>query len=422
VGESPGQTKKALGAMIPTILAGAAHEASTSSGASRLFDQATEVATGGPDLVSNLVSHLTESGLENMNRSGHGILSALFGDKLSALLSWFSRFIGIKGSATSTLMNVASSLVMAVLGKQVLQHRLSAYGLSSLLAGQGSWLSRLLPSGVSKVPGLSGLADIGERAGAAARGAAEYGGQAVDAVRGAARDVYRGTAGAAHVATPWLSALLPLALIGLPLLAAPFIMRGCAAKTPEVAKGPDTKGTISNYPAPEVNVPEVKVPVVKAPDVKPPDLAKMVQIKLPNDVEISIPENSFLRDVHKFVADASDVKPRTFVLETINFDGAAVKTSPETETATKVLCALLKAFPGVRLRIEGHTDNSGEEATNKRISLERANAVKDVLVKAGALAERITTEGLGSEKPMAPNDTEAGRAKNRRIEMQVVKK
>jgi outer membrane protein OmpA-like peptidoglycan-associated protein len=54
--------------------------------------------------------------------------------------------------------------------------------------------------------------------------------------------------------------------------------------------------------------------------------------------------------------------------------------------------------------------------------LERADAVKDLLVKAGVPADRIRTEGLGSEKPIAPNDTEANRAKNRRIEISLVRK
>src|SRR5262249_18283013 len=98
------------------------------------------------------------------------------------------------------------------------------------------------------------------------------------------------------------------------------------------------------------------------------------------------------------------------------------KTTPEVETSVKVVSTLLKAFPTVGIRIEGHTDNTGEADANRRVSLERANAVKDLLVKAGIAGERITTEGFGPDKPIAPNDSDENRAKNRRIEVALVKK
>jgi OmpA-OmpF porin, OOP family len=86
------------------------------------------------------------------------------------------------------------------------------------------------------------------------------------------------------------------------------------------------------------------------------------------------------------------------------------------------LSTLVKAFPGVQVRIEGHTDNVSDAAANKRLSLERANTVKNLLVKVGVPADRITTEGGGGERPVAPNDTEENRAKNRRIEFALVKR
>src|SRR5262249_28174211 len=107
LGESPGHVRKALEAMMPTILAGAASEASTPSGASRLFEMAKESAAGGKDLVSHLASHLTGVGAENLGRTGEGILQAIFGDKLSGLLSWFVRFAGIKSSSATSLMSMA---------------------------------------------------------------------------------------------------------------------------------------------------------------------------------------------------------------------------------------------------------------------------------------------------------------------------
>jgi outer membrane protein OmpA-like peptidoglycan-associated protein len=306
---------------------------------------------------------------------------------------------------------MVAPLVMSVLGKQILQNGLSASGLGSLLAGQRGWLSKLLPSGVSEIPGLNALADYSDQAGAAVRGAAQYGEKAI---RGTSRDAYQAATGLVQPARPWLSALLPLLLIALALGALPMMMRGCGTNPISVAR------------APEVRVPEVRVSQVAVPETKDavvrvagygPDLGKLADVKLPDGVNVAIPEASYLHGVYRFLSEAGSGNSRTFVFEDVSFDGPSIKTVPATETAVKIVSRLLKAFPGVNIRIDGHTDNTGDPVANRRLSLERANAVKDVLVKAGVPADRISTEGFGSEKPLAPNDTEENRAKNRRIEL-----
>jgi outer membrane protein OmpA-like peptidoglycan-associated protein len=306
---------------------------------------------------------------------------------------------------------MAAPLVMSVLGKQILQNGLDASGLSSLLASQRGWLSKLLPSGVSQVPGLNTLADYTDQAGAAVRDAAEYGEQAV---RGAARDASRGATALVKPARPWLSALLPLLLIALAVGAIATMMHAWATKAVSLTKAP-------NVGAPEARVANVAMPAGKTSTERVagygPDLGKLVNLRLPNGVNVEIPETSFLNGVYKFVSEPGGGNSRTFVFEDVSFEGPSVKTVPATETAGKVVSTLLKAFPGVNVRIEGHTDNSGDPVANRRLSLERANAVKDVFLKAGVPADRISTEGFGSEKPIVPNDTAENRAKNRRIEL-----
>lgn len=72
------------------------------------------------------------------------------------------------------------------------------------------------------------------------------------------------------------------------------------------------------------------------------------------------------------------------------------------------------------MEISGHTDNIGDDAQNQTLSEKRATSVKDFLVTAGCNADKLITKGFGKSKPVASNDNEKGRAKNRRVELKFV--
>ncbi len=78
-----------------------------------------------------------------------------------------------------------------------------------------------------------------------------------------------------------------------------------------------------------------------------------------------------------------------------------------------------KACPG-QLRIEGHTDEVGEDDSNMALSLRRAEAVRTALIRRGVAADRLLAEGFGASRPIADNTIEAGRARNRRIEIRAI--
>jgi outer membrane protein OmpA-like peptidoglycan-associated protein len=80
----------------------------------------------------------------------------------------------------------------------------------------------------------------------------------------------------------------------------------------------------------------------------------------------------------------------------------------------------LKKNPTRNLLIEGHTDNTGPEDFNQRLSQQRADAVRDQLVSRGVAADRITTKGYGPKYPVVANDTASGRQQNRRVEVVVL--
>lgn len=81
---------------------------------------------------------------------------------------------------------------------------------------------------------------------------------------------------------------------------------------------------------------------------------------------------------------------------------------------------ILERNPKIKLQVNGHTDNSGDDATNKALSLKPAEAVLNLLVQRGIVTERLRAVGYGEEPPIVSNDDEeGGRAINRRTEIEV---
>ncbi|MCP4606788.1 MAG: OmpA family protein [Proteobacteria bacterium] len=84
--------------------------------------------------------------------------------------------------------------------------------------------------------------------------------------------------------------------------------------------------------------------------------------------------------------------------------------------------AVLKDFPTIeQIRIEGHTDSDGKARYNKKLSQKRADAVKEFLKNAGIDEARMESVGYGEDKPIASNDTDEGKEKNRRVEFNITK-
>ena len=99
--------------------------------------------------------------------------------------------------------------------------------------------------------------------------------------------------------------------------------------------------------------------------------------------------------------------------------GSAILTPSGTQILDEMAVALNKV-QGKNVKIIGHTDSSGDAKRNVKLSEDRAEAVKQYLIAKGIPTARLTTSGLGSEKPVADNTTPEGRKKNRRIEFEVL--
>jgi outer membrane protein OmpA-like peptidoglycan-associated protein/tetratricopeptide (TPR) repeat protein len=108
------------------------------------------------------------------------------------------------------------------------------------------------------------------------------------------------------------------------------------------------------------------------------------------------------------------------VLRNIFFDVNKFDLKPESTPELTRLVALLKNQPTLKIEISGHTDSSGDKKANQLLSENRAKSVKDFLVQNGIQADRITYKGYGDARPVASNESEEGRAQNRRTEFTIL--
>ena len=106
-----------------------------------------------------------------------------------------------------------------------------------------------------------------------------------------------------------------------------------------------------------------------------------------------------------------------WVLGGVLFDTAKWNIKHKYYPMLEEVVSVMKANPSLNVRIEGHTDNRASAEYNQRLSENRARAVKNYLINRGIKGDRLTTKGYGFTKPIAPNDTPEGMAKNRRVEL-----
>jgi outer membrane protein OmpA-like peptidoglycan-associated protein len=180
--------------------------------------------------------------------------------------------------------------------------------------------------------------------------------------------------------------LAALALVGIPML------RGL------------TRPHVVVAPAP---IPHVVVPV--------PEVASL---SLPNGVAIMVARGSAAYELASFLAGPHPA-PQRFTLSPMNFEFGTSRLTVESQKTISDVASILKAYPTTAIRVEGYTDNVGTPDDNLQLSLARADEVKSLLAGKGVDASRVATAGLGQDNPLAPNDTEAGRAKNRRTDILV---
>jgi outer membrane protein OmpA-like peptidoglycan-associated protein len=141
-------------------------------------------------------------------------------------------------------------------------------------------------------------------------------------------------------------------------------------------------------------------------------------------VTLNIPANGVESKLVAFIEDPGrNVDRETwFSFDRLEFETASAQLRPTSQEQLRNVAEILKAYPQVNVKIGGYTDNVGDDASNLKLSGERATNTMNEIANLGIDKSRLEAEGYGEQFPVADNATEEGRQRNRRIDIRVTKK
>ena len=426
LGVSESSMQGAVNAALPTLLGGVMQKASTPSGAAELM-KLLQSPQLDPAISGNLASYLGGGEkTSSLLAQGSELLTSLFGDKLGTLLNALASAFGLKSAAASNLMALAAPMVLGNLKNYMTQNRLDAKGLASLLAGQADYLKPRLDSRITSALGFATptafLLSLSGAAGRAAGAVGSAAGRAADTVGAAAGHAYTSAGRAADAAGAYGSAAASAA--GAAAAATrptfmrwlPWVVLGAIALLvlPQLQHCGETAAT---------RVGDTVGDAAKATGQAAQATAKAIKsFTLPNGVKIDATDGGFLAQLVAFLSSTEAAAGQGFSFDELYFDTGSATLKPESTKQLQYVAVVLKAFPQAAIRVEGHTDNTGDATANKQLSGDRAVAVQKALNGLGVSDAQISSAGYGQEKPIASNDSEDGRAKNRRVDVVVLKR
>jgi outer membrane protein OmpA-like peptidoglycan-associated protein len=408
LGESDAAVARGLQTSVASVLGGLLTKSADVSGIHRIFDLITsrDNSSGPVDDVSSLLgAKSTPSG----SAIGASLLSTLFGNRVGSIGELVARTAGFKNPVSgASLLSLSAPLVLGYLGKRVRDGTLNLASLTSQLIGERDTILAAAPAG------LSSLVDMSPS------GARPVHIEPLRSLPDRDSAAYAGAASTPGRSNRWMWPLLALAAL---LLIWFTTVRGRRAAVASMVDTAVATGSVSLDTAAAragAAVPAATTPAGDAAST----LGAFGRKPLPSGVELNIPERGIESNLIAFITDsARPVNDTTwFNFDRLNFATGSATILPESEDQLNNIAAVLKAYPNVTVKVGGYTDNSGDLAANRRLSQQRADAVRRALVGKGIAAKRMVAEGYGSEHPVSDNTTEEGRAQNRRIALRVTKK
>jgi len=323
-GEPVSNIEKGLRAAIVTMVGGLSARASDPESVSQIYAMAIEPTndTSVLDSSEHLITRVTTGA--DRTASSNFIQSLLFGNRESSVIDALATDAGVSGTTAKSLLSIATSLVMAYLGRMIRAEKLDASALASRLMAERESAASALPAAMSKfLPTLAAQ----ERDRVAAAEPLHH-----------AASRHREQSAAWAVVLPAVFAVLGAWAI-VAFLAHPR-ERNVALNTPE-PNAVGTSGTVNREPPRE----------------------------LPGGVALRFPANGTEVKLLSFIQGGAPVtKDRWFEFDRLNFETDSAVIRPESRDQMRNIATILRAYPATHVKIGGYTDNSGNPDANRQLS------------------------------------------------------
>ncbi|KFF03593.1 OmpA family protein [Chryseobacterium luteum] len=408
-GESESGISKAIGGMLPAVVGGLANNSDNPE----VLDAISNASSSG--ILGNLLSGASTSPIIS------SLLTSIFGDKISGIVNAIASYAGISNNSSGSLLNLVTGATVGSIGKYVADNNLDKSGISNLLSEQKGIVSSLLPAGLS----LASL-NIGDWA----KGykfdndndtirpavSEEPKIEVTRSTTSAGTDPDRNNNEGGGSIWKWL---LPLLLL---IAAAYFIWKQCEKKeTTTTTTVVDSTGvktdTATTMPA---DTSTATAPAARTDENI--DLNGVMLKGYKGGMEDQM--ITFLKSGnYKNAADDAALKDKWYDFDHVNFKmGSSTELEAGSQGQLDNLVAILKAFPDAKIKIGGYTDKVGDEAANVKLSLSRADFIKNALAKAGVGNQVLGAEGYGSKfAKVDAKASDAERAADRRMSVRFAK-
>jgi len=379
LGESEANINKALHGAIPMVLTDILHKSYFPEGIAKVSTMARQAVTG--DFFGQLHElNVGNGGLvagSSLLSRGAEFSKALLAGHTDSVVSEISRYSGTSISSSAFLVGLVSFASLDAIGRHLANYSVDGNGLSAWIKGQGDTILHAIPVGLEVKPALGIQRYPWEKSTTTRKNSLLYG-------------------------------IIVLLIV---VVAAIFLFRSCHTET-VTSTAADTTVTVVT-PAPAVTTDTTVSP--------------RTQVSLPNGQVIQAGRGGTEDRLIAFLSDPNaplDKKNGNwFDFTRVGFASNSASLLLESETQLKNIVAILGAFPKARIKIGGYTDNTGDAVANIRLSQERADNILAKLKELGAKSSQLAgAEGYGPKYPVGDNGTQAGRAMNRRMSINVKNK
>jgi outer membrane protein OmpA-like peptidoglycan-associated protein len=369
LGASTQAVQGGLGAATAATLGGLAARAGDGGFLSQIMNLANTAHS--QNLLGNLPSVAASGPGGSLGELADKFLQLVFGGQQGQVASAIGQQSGLGASSALGLLKMAVPLVLGFLGRGFANGSLNLGSLAGLLKAEAPGLQSYLPAGL--MGSLS--SGVGQRV--AAPPSTTSGG------------------------SRWL---VPLAIIGGLLLIWLFIR---SMHPSEVAQN------AANTGAGDTTASRSWVA-----------LGEIVPVNLPDGTVINVPKLGVEGRLVQYLNDSSAPvgEDTWFDFDRLLFDTNSASLQPASQDQLNDVALIMKAYPTVKIRIGGYTDNTGDAAGNQKLSEDRAKSVMTALTSDGVGGARMDAKGYGEEHPIADNGTDEGRQKNRRVSLRVTEK